>query len=137
MLNILLVDDEPDILSSLAEVLREEGHGVQTAPDGHAAIEQLTARASHLVITDVRLPVMDGMTLLRRVRLQFPHVEVLVMTGFASIGDAVEAMKDDAVDYLVKPFELDRLLALVRRIDERRRLRESRAAPPSQPGCGR
>jgi DNA-binding NtrC family response regulator len=46
-------------------------------------------------------------------------------------------MKDDAVDYLVKPFELDRLLALVRRIDERRRLRESRAAPPSQPGCGR
>lgn len=135
MLNILLVDDEPDILSSLAQVLSEEGHGVQTAADGHAAIKLLSARAPHLVITDVRLPVMDGMTLLRRVRLQFPQVEVLVMTGFASIGDAVEAMKDDAVDYLVKPFELDRLLALVRRIDERRRLREARtAAPLWQPG---
>ncbi|HVX93795.1 MAG TPA: response regulator [Polyangia bacterium] len=135
MLDILLVDDEPDILSSLAQVLSEEGHGVQTAPDGHAAIKLLAVRAPHLIITDVRLPVMDGMTLLRRVRLEFPHVEVLIMTGFASIGDAVEAMKDDAVDYLVKPFELDRLLALVRRIDERRRLRQTRApAPPQQPG---
>jgi two-component system response regulator AtoC len=110
-------------------VLNEEGYVVATAPNGHAAIAHLAARSVQLVITDVRLPEMDGMTLLRRVRLQFPHVEVLVMTGFASIGNAVEAMKDDALDYLVKPFELERLLALVRRIDERCCLR---AARPSE-----
>jgi DNA-binding NtrC family response regulator len=119
MLKILLIDDEPDMRHALGEVLRAEGHQVQEVPDAESALIAMTERPAHLVITDVRLPRIDGMTLLRRIRRRYSATEVLVITAFGSIGDAVTAMKDSAVDYLLKPFDLDRVLSTVARIDER------------------
>ncbi|HVR03595.1 MAG TPA: response regulator [Polyangia bacterium] len=131
MLNILLVDDEPDLRVSLGEVLREEGHAVDLASDGEAAMACLAAQPFHLVISDVRLPKLDGLTLLRRIRRDFPSTEVLLMTAYGSIGDAVTAMKDNAVDYLTKPFDISALVTAVEQIDGRRRAREER--PSAEP----
>jgi DNA-binding NtrC family response regulator len=127
MLNILLVDDEPDLRTSLGQVLRDEGHSVDVASDGEIAMARLAAHPFHLVVSDVRLPKVDGLTLLRQIRREFPSTEVLLMTAYGTIGDAVSAMKDSAVDYLTKPFSIDELVSLVDRIDDRRRLREEHA----------
>jgi DNA-binding NtrC family response regulator len=127
MLNILLVDDEPDLRVSLGQVLRDEGHTVDVAPDGEAAMARLASHPFHLVVSDVRLPKLDGLTLLRRIRRDFPSTEVLLMTAYGSIGDAVSAMKDCAVDYLTKPFDIDELVTVVDRVDDRRRLRDEHA----------
>jgi DNA-binding NtrC family response regulator len=124
MLNILLVDDEPDLRVSLGQVLRDEGHTVDVASDGEAAMARLSTRAFDLVVSDVRLPKVDGLTLLRRVRREFPATEVLLMTAYGSIGDAVSAMKDSAVDYLTKPFDIEELVTVVEHIDDRRRVRD-------------
>jgi two-component system NtrC family response regulator len=131
MLNILLVDDEPDLRVSLGDVLREEGHAVEVASDGEAAIARLATQSFHLVVSDVRLPKLDGLTLLRRIRRDFPSTEVLLMTAYGSIGDAVTAMKDNAVDYLTKPFDISALVTAVEQIDDRRRAREDR--PSAEP----
>jgi DNA-binding NtrC family response regulator len=135
MLNILLVDDEPDLRASLGQVLRDEGHAVDLASDGEAAMARLAAQPFHLVVSDVRLPKLDGLTLLRRIRKDFPSTEVLIMTAYGSIGDAVTAMKDSAVDYLTKPFDLSHFMTAVERIEDRCRARDeqarTRAAQPS------
>jgi DNA-binding NtrC family response regulator len=132
MLTILLIDDDPDMRATLADVLRGEGHQVEAVPDGEAALGVMRQRPAQLVMTDVRLPKVDGMTLLRRIRRVYPTTEVLVMTAFGSIGDAVTAMKDSAVDYLLKPFDLERILSLVALIDERQRTRRGQGhAEPS------
>jgi DNA-binding NtrC family response regulator len=70
------------------------------------------------------MPKVDGLTLLRRIRREFPSTEVLLITVYASIGDAVTAMKDSAVDYLRKPFDVDRFVTVVERVAERRLMRE-------------
>jgi DNA-binding NtrC family response regulator len=127
MLKILLIDDEPDMRRVLGEVLRADGHQVEAVPDGESALTALRERPAHLAITDVRLPRIDGLTLLRRIRREHSTTEVLVMTAFGSIGDAVTAMKDSAVDYLLKPFDLDRILSTVALIDERQRTKRGHA----------
>jgi len=122
-------------------VLRDEGHAVDMASDGEAAMARLATRPFHLVVTDVRLPKVDGLTLLRRIRRDFPATEVLLITAYGSIGDAVSAMKDSAVDYLTKPFDIDDLVSLVERVDDRRRVRDeharARAEIDEQPGAAR
>jgi DNA-binding NtrC family response regulator len=117
--DILVVDDEQDVRSSLSDVLREEGHVVDVAPDGEDAMARLRARRFDLVVSDVRLPKLDGLALLQRVRRAFPQTEVLLMTAYGSIGDAATAIRDDAIDYLMKPFELAALLKTVERIERR------------------
>jgi two-component system response regulator AtoC len=136
MLNILLVDDEPDLRTSLGQVLREEGHAVDMASDGEAAIARLATQPFHLVVSDVRLPKLDGLTLLRRIRRDFPSTEVLLMTAYGSIGDAVTAMKDSAVDYLTKPFDIDHLVTAVERVADRRRVRDEHARARAQVESG-
>jgi two-component system, NtrC family, response regulator AtoC len=125
MLNILLVDDEPDLRLSLGQVLREEGHAVDLAPDAEAAMARLATHPFHLVVSDVRLPKGDGFALLKHIRRDFPSTEVLLMTAYGSIGDAVTAMKDSAVDYLTKPFAIDDLVTVVERVEDRRRVRDA------------
>jgi DNA-binding NtrC family response regulator len=124
MLDILLVDDDPDLRASLGHVLCDEGHTVDVAPDGETALQRLLLRPFDLVVSDIRLPKVDGLTLLRRIRREFPLTEVLLVTAYGSIGDAVTAMKDDAVDYLRKPFDIDHLVILIEQIDHRRRFKD-------------
>jgi DNA-binding NtrC family response regulator len=119
MLNILVVDDDPDLREALGQVLSEEGHVVDVAQDGETAMEQLASRPFDLVVSDVWLPKVDGLTLLRLVRREFPLTEVLLLTAHGSIGDAVTAMKDGAVDYLRKPFDIQHLVTIVEGIERR------------------
>ncbi len=136
MLNILLVDDEPSILLSVDEALRAEGYQVTTALDGLSAQAALTGKVFDVVISDVRLPRVDGFTLFKKVRHESPRTSFILMTAYATVPDAVVALKLGAVDYLPKPFDLEVLLKLLERITKERSLSQhfvnQRLAP--QPG---
>jgi two-component system response regulator PilR (NtrC family) len=119
---ILVADDEPGVRESLAEVLRDAGYDVEVAPDGSAALSALEAREFAVVITDLRMPGADGLTVLRRARELSPQTLVLVMTAHGSVDTAVEALRSGATDYILKPVVFDDLLAKVDRLLEYRQL---------------
>jgi two-component system response regulator AtoC len=123
MARILVADDEAGLRAFLVEALELEGHEVTAAADGLEAERLLAARSFDLLVTDLKMPRMDGMALLRKVRAEQPEVEVIVLTAHASVDTAVEAMKLGAFDYLQKPLGGPDELALVtQRALERRRL---------------
>ncbi len=122
MSEILLIDDDSAIRQPVGGALRAKGHQVSLASDGAEALALLHGRVFDVVITDVRLPKVDGWTILRRVRSDSPSTDIVFITAFGSISDAVAAMKEQAFDYLAKPFEPDALVMLVARLAERRRL---------------
>lgn len=103
MARVLIVDDEEGLRSFLAEALSR--HEVATAPDAETALGLLARRPFDVLLTDVRMPGMGGMALLRRVRVEHPEVVVLVLTAFGQVEQAVDAMKAGAFDYLQKPLE--------------------------------
>src|SRR5437870_12964444 len=100
---ILVADDEPGVRESLAEVLRDAGYTVQAAADGTAALTALEERDFAVVITDLRMPGADGLTVLRRAREISPQTLGLVMTAHGSVETAVEALRAGASDYILKP----------------------------------
>jgi DNA-binding NtrC family response regulator len=122
MLDILLVEDEPEIRLPLGEALREIGHRVALAADGQEAMQCLDRQIFNLVVSDVRLPKGDGFTILRRVRDEQPSTNVILMTAYGTIQEAVTAVRETAVEYVTKPFDLPEVLAMVGRIDEHWRL---------------
>jgi DNA-binding NtrC family response regulator len=111
---ILVVDDDPGQRSLLETFLRGQHFEVVTADSGERALELLTSNGFAMMISDVRMPGWSGLETLRRVRLQFPSLPVLLVTAFADIRDAVVAMRDGALNYLAKPIDLDELLTNVR-----------------------
>jgi DNA-binding NtrC family response regulator len=111
--NILIVDDEPDMRDALTAALRREGLCVFTAANGVEALEKVQSQALDLIITDVRMPRMGGLALLQELKRTRADVPVVMMTGYGRIEDAVEAMKAGAFDYLLKPFSLEDLKAVV------------------------
>ncbi|HXU00723.1 MAG TPA: sigma-54 dependent transcriptional regulator, partial [Polyangia bacterium] len=121
-LDVLLVDDEPDIELLAGEALRDAGHHVTAVKDGAEALELVRARAFDLMICDIRLPKLDGLSLFRQTRQQSPDTTVILMTAFAAVQDAVAAVKEGAHDYLTKPFEIDEITLRVKRIAEHRAL---------------
>jgi two-component system response regulator AtoC len=122
-LDVLLVDDEVELRQTLAEALREAGHRVTLAGDGVEARGHVLARVFDVVICDVRLPQLDGLSLFRRLRQESPTTDVILMTAYAEVADAVAALKEGAYDYLTKPFDLDELIVTVKRIASQRALR--------------
>jgi two-component system response regulator MprA len=111
---ILVVDDEPAVRESLASSLEFEDYEVVTAPDGQAALEKLHRTRPDLAILDILMPRMDGLTACRRLRARGDTLPVLMLTARDTVGDRVTGLDAGAADYLVKPFELDELLARVR-----------------------
>jgi DNA-binding NtrC family response regulator len=111
---VLVVDDDPDMREALGLSLGRMGFGVDLAHDGQMALDCLDQRPYRLVISDVKMPKLDGMSLLKQVRQVNPELPVLLITGFGTIGGAVEAMKYGAADYVVKPFSIDVLEKTVR-----------------------
>src|SRR5258707_15204501 len=93
---VLLVDDEPNVRRSLARVLMSEGFEVMTAEDGHAALALLESGTVDVMLVDMLMPRMGGMDLLARVKAQHPEVEVIMMTAYANVDDAVAAGKNGA-----------------------------------------
>ncbi|MCG8616349.1 MAG: response regulator [Desulfobacterales bacterium] len=127
---ILLVDDEPDILATLEMLLRREGYRVATAGNGKEALETFRTDQFDLVVSDIRMPEMDGLELMKALRPQNSRVEFIFLTGFASLDTAVDALRDNgAFDYLTKPLDSpDVILRSIERALERQRLRENNAA---------
>jgi two-component system response regulator PilR (NtrC family) len=119
---ILVADDEPGVRESLAEVLRDAGYDVQVAADGDAALAALETRDFAVVLTDLRMPGADGLAVLRRAREVSPQTLVLVMTAHGGVDTAVEALRNGATDYILKPVVFDDLLAKVDRLLEHRQL---------------
>jgi len=135
MERVLVVDDEPGIRDFIREVLTGEGLQVETAADGQLAADLLDQRSFHLLITDLKMPRLDGMALLRRARSVAPEMEVVVLTAHGTVESAVEAMKLGALDYLAKPLSGPVELRLVaQRALEQRRLREQQRRVAQDPG---
>jgi DNA-binding NtrC family response regulator len=120
---ILVVDDETAARSALTELLREEGFEVQSAGDGFKALGRLDGWTPDIMITDLKMPGMDGIQLMDKVRAQIPDISVVVMTAFGTVESAVEAIQHGADDYLTKPLHLGQLLVVVERVLEHRELR--------------
>ncbi|EGK72132.1 Acetoacetate metabolism regulatory protein atoC [Methyloversatilis universalis FAM5] len=121
--HVLLVDDEAVAREGLATALRRDGLEVTTADNGEAALALLRQREYEVLLTDVKMPGMDGLELLRRAREAWPGMEVLVVTGFATTESAVEAMRAGAFYYVSKPFRLGEVRKLVREAADKAQLR--------------
>jgi DNA-binding NtrC family response regulator len=115
---ILVADDEALARQSLAEVLHEEGYQVYQAADGNAAVKTLDELDVDVVLTDLRMPGVDGLAILRKVRDTCPQTMVMLMTAYASVETVVDALRLGAQDYLIKPILLDDVLHKVRRLLE-------------------
>ncbi|ULA63994.1 MAG: Regulatory protein AtoC [Nitrospira sp.] len=122
MEKILVVDDEPGLRDVLSIMLNRAGYAATSVSGGEEAIEQLQKEIFDLVITDLRMPKVDGMDVLRAVKSASPETVVLIITAFATADSAVEAMKQGAYDYLTKPFQVDEVQLIVRNALEKRRL---------------
>ncbi len=119
---ILIVDDEEIVLESCAEILRTAGYAVATASDGAQGLRQVEAFRPDLVYVDLKMPGMSGMEVLERIRGADPSVVTIVITGYATLSSAVEAMQRGAYDFVPKPFTPEELRLITRRGLERRRL---------------
>ena len=108
--SVLVVDDEARICSLLVRALEAEGLNAESALDPEEGLERLKGHPFDIVITDLRMPGIDGLELLRRAKVIRPQCEVVLMTGHASVETAREALKRGAVDYITKPFEIDKEL---------------------------
>jgi DNA-binding NtrC family response regulator len=121
--NILVVDDERDICRALNIILSKEGYAVTEAYNGEQAVELIRQQNFDLVMTDIKMEKMDGFEVLRQTLQVSPGTTVVMMTAFASVGSAVEAMRAGAVDYITKPFINDEIRLTIRRIIESRELK--------------
>ena len=127
MARVLVVDDEEGIRDFIADALETAGHETVQAADGEAALAELRRRGFHLMITDLRMPRLDGMALVRTARAEWPEMEVIVLTAYGTVDGAVEAMKLGALDYLRKPLSgPDEVRLLADRAAERFGLRALR-----------
>ncbi|MGO4405282.1 sigma-54-dependent transcriptional regulator [Bosea sp. RAF48] len=112
---ILVVDDEERLADVLAAALEDLGYRTTAVTSVQAALAALDQSRFDLVLTDLRLPVMDGRDLLREVRSRWPDIPVIILTAFAAVRDAVELIKEGAFDYIAKPFEMEDVAATIRR----------------------
>jgi DNA-binding NtrC family response regulator len=119
---ILVVDDEPSARSGLAKLLDQEHYEVDTAADGLLALDLVAERPPALILTDLKMPNMDGMELIAKIREKNPEIPVIVATAFGDVSSAVQAMRAGAEDYLTKPIDFDALLLLVERTLQRSEL---------------
>src|SRR5574340_1849829 len=121
-LKILVAEDEEITLKHLLSTLRSEGYEVSGTGNGREAFELVNSDNFDLLITDVKMPEMAGTELLEKVKELHPDIDVMIVTGFGSVGAAVEAMKKGAYDYITKPFDLDELVIKVRKISDKAKL---------------
>ena len=123
MLDILLVDDEPDFRSLVGDALRDAGHRVTLAANGAEGLTFVSSNVFDVMMCDIRLPKVDGLTLFRRVRQESPGTDVILITAHAAVADAVSALKEGAYDYITKPFDIDEIVLQMERIGVQRALK--------------
>src|SRR5512136_1131387 len=126
---ILVSDDELSMRQFLEILLKKEGHQVVCAGDGQEAWVRFQAEPFDLVISDIKMPKMDGLELLQKVKQQRPSLAVIMVTAYASPEDAIAAMKAGAYDYLTKPFKLREINAVIRNALSKATVRAAHEAP--------
>ena len=109
-MRMMLVDDEERFLSTTKKLLAKKGYDVLTALSGAEALEILRTHNIHVVILDVKMPGMDGNATLKEIKRQFPLTEVIMLTGHATMESAIDGLKAGAVDYLMKPSDIDEII---------------------------
>jgi DNA-binding NtrC family response regulator len=117
-MRILVIDDEQSQRKLLAGYLEKQGYEVRQAASGPEALDLLKQRGVETAITDMRMPDMDGLTLLEQIKSQYPDTQVVVITAFATVENAVTAMKQGAADYLLKPVNLEQLNLILQKIED-------------------
>jgi len=125
-MKIMLVDDEKRFLSTTQKLLAKKGIDAVTASSGAEALETLNHKYIHVVILDVKMPGMDGNETLKEIKRRFPLVEVIMLTGHATVESAIDGLKSGATDYLMKPTEIDDLIAKAREAFQKRLLLEEK-----------
>jgi ATP-dependent Lon protease len=139
--HILVVDDEDIARTNLEYVLKKEGYQVTTAANGVEALEQMKKREFELILTDLKMEKMDGLQLLETVKQTAPFTEIVMITGYATVSTAVDALKKGAAHYLPKPIDLDELRTTVRQIRDKKRHMQMTRSPilcfTGPPGTGK
>src|SRR5580765_7974891 len=130
--HLLIVEDEAPLREALAERLAEHGFEVRQADSGERAIEQLAEFAFDIVVTDLRLPGLDGTRVLEAALLRYPDIVGIIVTGYGTVKDAVDAIRRGAIDFVTKPFQFDELLHALNSALEQRRLKSENAYLRSQ-----
>ncbi|HQP25939.1 MAG TPA: sigma-54 dependent transcriptional regulator, partial [Smithellaceae bacterium] len=125
MKKILIVDDELNMRLVLSAMLKKEGFEVSSAANGREALQILQSTGIAVVITDLKMPDIDGMALLSRVSEQYPEIPVIMITAHGTIATAVEALKKGAFDYITKPFDLDDLKNIIAKAVKTQALKEN------------
>jgi len=109
-IKIMLVDDEERFLSTTSKLLSKKGYDILTAPGGAEALEKLRTNLVHVVILDVKMPGMDGNATLKEIKRQYPMIEVIMLTGHATVDSAIDGLKSGATDYLMKPADIEDII---------------------------
>lgn len=114
--NILIIDDEPLMRISMSDALEAEGYNIDSAESGGEGLEALKTNNYDIVVTDLKLPEVDGLQILKNCKKLLPRAKVLMITAYGSVETAVEAMKQGAYDYIKKPFSMDELILMIKRL---------------------
>jgi DNA-binding NtrC family response regulator len=137
-MRIMLVDDEERFLQTTQKLLARKGMDVITAASGSEAMDKLIMENVHVVILDVKMPGMDGIATLKAIKSRYPLIEVIMLTGHATVESAVDGLKSGATDYLMKPTDIDELVAKAEEayakrkvLEEKIRVAQSRAVQKS------
>jgi two-component system, NtrC family, response regulator AtoC len=130
--HLLLVEDEAPLRQAIAEQLGDRGYLVEQAGSGEEALAHLADFAFDIIVTDLRLPGIDGSAVIEAAVARYPHIIAIVVTGFGTVKDAVEAIKRGAWDFVSKPFQIDELLHVLESAIEQRRLKSENAYLRSQ-----
>src|SRR5262249_21029607 len=119
---ILIVDDEEGMRHMLSIILKKEGYLTEAVANGSQALEKLTDDSIGYILSDIRMPEMDGIRFLQEIKKVRPDICVLMMSAYGNVDTAIEAMKMGAYDYINKPFKPDEIILTVRKAEERERL---------------
>jgi len=133
---VLVVDDDPVVRPGIAQVLSQQDLAVATAADAAQALAHLARQPFAVVLLDIKLPDMDGVQLLKHLRQDFPETEIIMITGYPTIAGAVECIKLGALDYLVKPFRIEELEAVVQKARDHLSQKRRRIAPEPEAAGG-
>src|SRR5712671_4247833 len=125
--HLLLVEDEAPLRQAIADQLGDRGYQVEQAESGEAALARLAEFAFDIIVTDLRLPGIDGSAVVESAVARYPEIVAIVVTGYGTVKDAVEAIKRGASDFVNKPFQIDELLHVLQSSLEQRRLKSENA----------
>ncbi len=121
-LRLAIIDDEEIVCKRLKTLFQKKSLEIETFTRGKKALQRMAEKPFHLVLTDIRLPDIDGMDILAKIKAEFPLTEVIIFTGYATLDHAVEAVKKGAFYYLAKPFTPQQVQAIVERAEDHLRL---------------